>query len=783
MIITYNWLKEYVDIELPVAELSERLTMVGLEVAAQTPVGVEINNKDKVHLVKVEALKPHENSDKLKVCRVKVGKAFYQLVTNSPNVRENDYVVFCRSGTRLVNGIEIKETEIRGVKSEGMLLPKEFLNLEEKSADIWILGQDEKKALEEFKTYSQSDTVIEIELTANRSDCLSVIGVAREVAAMLNKEFKLPKPVVEETLIESPNVEILARKLCPRYTSRIIRGVKVQPSPATIRRKLELCGIRSINNIVDATNYVVLEFGHPTHAFDLNRLSDQKIVVRTGLENEKLQTLDDQEYTLTSKDIVIADGKKGVALGGIMGGLNSEIEADTTDLLLESAFFDPVAIRLTAKRLGIRSESSYRFERTADWGIPPVVLDRLTELILQTSMGKAGSAVDLYVNLIKDKIVNLRPDYVAEKLGFELSAQEIESFLKRLQFPIMARRKQSFEVKIPTFRSDVERPIDVIEEIARIYGYNQIPTHPYRPPVDIPSLMKQKRITVFSRTLLTGLGFTEVVNFAFTNEKNMEKYLVNQEKLIRLGNPLTADATVLRKYLFMGMLGNVEYNHKNAYMDDLRFFEIGHTFFDLGENFDEKTTLGLCITGKNENYYTLTAAVQSFLQSISNHSVSFKNLKIDFLHPLTAAEIMIEKESIGFVGEIHPDIQDEIESRYPVYVAELDLKILENLYIEPIQLKPVTKYPPVSRDLSVVVDQQLLVRDLMNDLSDLNPLIKRVEFTDLYQGVQIGENKKSVTFSILLESIEKTLTEREIQSVMQDVLSHLETRFKATLRS
>ena len=415
MIVTYNWLREYVDFSITIKELAEKLTSMGPEVALIKPLGITKENKELILFSKVKSIKPHPKQDTLKIVNVSFIGGSAIVITNSPNVEKGDHVVYAKPGAK-IGGIEVSEKEIKGIKSEGMLIAKEHLNLEEKSHDIWIMDGNEKEAKEEFDVYVAEDYSIEVELTANRSDCLSIIGIAREVAAMLDLELKVNKPEINEDLEESPDITVENKNLCPRYTSRILKNIEVKNSPAWIRRKLEVCGIRAINNIVDATNYVQLEYGHPTHSFDLNRLAGEKIVVKTAEDGEVFTTLDSKEHELTDEMLVICDGERSVALAGIMGGENSEIFEGTANVLLESAYFDPISIRTTSKQLDIKTESSYRFERTADWGITKTVLDRLTELICLTTNPKVSHTTDAYASYFKDTIINIKAGYISQKL-------------------------------------------------------------------------------------------------------------------------------------------------------------------------------------------------------------------------------------------------------------------------------------------------------------------------------------------------------------------------------
>ncbi len=799
MLVTYNWLKEFVKIDISADDLAKKLTSIGPEVASIKKVGISKEHYEKIFIAKVTSLEKHPDAENLKILTVTGNHSHYKAISNSKNLEKGDFIVFSTAGTILPCGIEVKEVEIRKEKSEGMILAKEHLNLEEKSQDIWILGRNEKTAKSLFEKYTEEDFLFNIELTANRSDCLSVIGIAREVAAMLDKELSIPKPVIPETIDEIPDVQILEKNLCPRYSARILRNIDVKESPDWLKRKLELCGIRPINNIVDATNFVLLEYGHPMHAFDLNRLEGKKIIVRSSGSDESFKTLDGQSHSLKSEMLVISDEKRAVALAGIMGGENSEILDSTTDILLESAYFDPISIRSTSKITGLKTESSYRFERTADWGITTSALEKATEIILMTCTPQISKIRDEYVNIFKDKIINVKADIISSKIGIDFSTKEIESILKRLKFSIVAKREDALEVKVPTFRSDVSKMVDIVEEIARIYGYNNIPQNDFKPAVDVESLKPKKEIKDSLRRIFTEQGYTEAFNFSFTNEDELKKFMAMDDYIIRLQNPLSQDASVLRNHLYYGLLGTVEYNVKNAYRDNVRFFEIGNVFTKskplpgqareagsahIKENkkYKEIQKIGFILYGKGYNFYSASGMMEYVLKKIGGRDVDFQKCVLPFLHPVNSANIVINRKIIGFIGEVIPDITDRLDLKYPAYIAEFETEYQSGILNTPLEIKLVSKFPPTKRDISIVVDKSVFGREIMFEIEKSNGWIKDVEFVDLFMGNQIAGNKKSLTFSITFQCIDRTLTDQEVNEVMDRLIEKLKTKFKAELR-
>ncbi|MCX7883215.1 MAG: phenylalanine--tRNA ligase subunit beta [Brevinematales bacterium] len=784
MIVTYNWLKEYVDMKISPQELRGRLTQMGPEVVAVTPIGIHEENKDKIFLAKVLKVETHPKLAHLKVVSLDVLKKGV-VITTSPHVSEGDFVVWAKPGA-ILGGATVSEKSFSGISSVGMLLAKEHLGLEAKSSDIWILGKDASQAKDIFMVYTEADYRIEVELTANRSDCLSVIGIAREIAAMLDVPLKMPV-IVEggKKIAEMPDITIEERKLCPRYSGRIIRGVKVGPSPAWIARRLEVCGIRSINNVVDATNYVLLEYGHPTHAFDLDLLEGKKIVVRRAEDGETLTTLDGETHTLNEDVLVISDGKRAVALAGIMGGENTEIRETTKNVLLESAFFDPISIRQTAKRYGIRTESSYRFERTADYGITVTVIQRLTHLLsLSLPDIQVSEIRDEYPQPFKEKVVSLSTEFVNNYLGIELETDEMEKYLERLGFTIMKSLDDGCEVRVPSFRSDISRPVDLVEEIARVYGYNNIVPKLFKPPVDVEAMQKPGRFEYILRPTMRSLGYSEVYNFTFTSEELLERFGWANDDFVKLRNPLSSDAAILRPSLIPQMVETLDRNIRRTYRESFLLYEIGKTFTKKGNTPEmwEKNCLAFLRYGVGGDVYDITAEVERLVRMQGESMVDVLSAKLPFLHPRNSALFEVEGKILGFAGELHPAVGEVFEFRYPVYVAEVDINVLEGLKKPLTRLEEIPTMPPIPRDISVVVDKEVPGRKLMNAIKMAHPLIKQVAFADVYVGPQLPSGKKSLTFSFVVQAKDKTLTDEEANAIRDEVVELLRKTFGAELR-
>ncbi len=778
MKITYNWLKEFVNFKDSPQEIATILTSMGPEVVSIKPVGITSENSNNIVFTKVIEVKKHPNADNLKIVILDNKK---QVITNSQNISKDDFVLYAKSDTVLPNGFNVKKVNIKSIESDGMLLAKEHLNLEEKSSDIFIFGKDKKKAEFLFNIYCEEDYIFEIELTANRSDCLSVLGIARELSAALNLPINIPLPTIESNLEEMPVVEVIDDENCPRYSARILREIKVVESPEWIKRKLELCGVRAINNIVDATNYVLLELGHPMHAFDLNLLEGEKICVRRAFKNESITALDGVKYELSNEVLVIADDKKPVAIAGIMGGEYSGVIENTKNDFLESAYFNPLSIRKTAKKLGLRTESSYRFERGTDWEITTKAIERATEIIMLTCSPKVSRIRDEYNNMFKERIIKVRANFVSEK-GVNFSFKDLEQFLKRLHFTIVSKEKDFLEVKIPSFRADVGRQIDIVEEISRLYGYNNIPQNNFKPPIVVKNLGFKKDIYWLLRDTLLTYGFTESYNYSFCGDDDINIFSLNKNEMIKLQNPMSADISFLRPYLVLNLMKTLDYNIKSVYKNDLRLFEYGRTFNKKNGKIVEKKVFAGVMYGKNYDYYNISGIVEGLLNKVGDKRIDYEKIDLVFLHPINAAKIKFDMKDVGFVGELHPDVRERFDIKNPVYIFELEIENLIDYLDKSFKVQKFSKLPPVMRDLSIVVSKTVIARSIMNEIMVSSELIKNVDFKDIFESPQLGIENKSLTFSITFSHPERTLTDEEVNSVMDELIMKLKDKFNAELR-
>ncbi|HEY6837407.1 MAG TPA: phenylalanine--tRNA ligase subunit beta, partial [Geobacteraceae bacterium] len=777
MIVTYNWLKEFVDFDLSPTDLADLLTMLGLEVEGMEARG---EGMDDVVVALVEERAQHPNADKLSLCKVNNGKEILSIVCGAQNFKAGDKVALAQIGAVLPGDFKIKRSKIRGEESFGMLCSEKELGLADDSAGIMILPGDLKLGTPVFAALGLKDTIFEIGLTPNRADCLSVVGVAREIAAKLGKKVNYPHLAVREaesSVTGLASVVVEAPRLCPRYTARYISGCTIAPSPAWLVNRLKSVGLRSINNVVDVTNYVLMEFGHPLHAFDFKQLAGGKIIVRKASEGERFTTLDGQERILTASDLTIRDGERAVALAGIMGGENSEISADTTTILLESAYFDPSAIRKTSKRLGLHTESSHRFERGTDVDILPSALDRAAALIAELAGGTvARNIIDVYPEKIKPKSITVRVERVNSLLGLSLTAEEITRLFLNLEFDVKTLERGTLEVHVPTFRVDIEREVDLVEEVARLNGYEKIP---FTMPVarvfsDRPT--QEQCCERELRDLLVALGFNEVINFSFIAPDSYDKLLLPADDArrssVRLLNPLVEEQSVMRTTLLPGLLDTVARNASYRQLNQ-RIFELRRVYrpqvgselpaeplFAAGVLTGLRHPEGWNQTKEPVDFFDVKGIVENILQEFRVSGVSFDNTEIEpFFHPGKACRFMRKGEVIGTFGEIHPDVQENFAIEKPVYYFEIDVARLVALRAEEFGVVAPTRYPETFREIAMLVADEIQAETVLQCVRSLKAQeMGNVEIFDLYKGEHVPAGQKSIAIRVRYRSAERTLT-------------------------
>ena len=797
MNVTLNWLKTYIDYEFSPSELADRLTMLGIEVEAVKQLGTGL---DGVVVGRVDAVRPHPDADKLVLCQVDVGGTEpLQIVCGAPNVREGMFAPVATIGATLPIGLTIKRAKLRGEVSQGMLCSEKELGLSEDAAGLMELSTDISPGTSLVTALELDDIMFELEITPNRPDCLSLIGVAREIRAETGNPLKLPDVVLNESetdIRDLTSVTIDAPDLCPRYAARVIQGVKVSESPAWLQRRLESVGIGVINNIVDVTNFVLMEYGQPLHAFDYHKLAENRIVVRRATDGEALTTLDEVERELTADMLVIADAEKPVALAGIMGGYDSEITETTCDVLLESAYFNPSSIRATAKAFGMSTEASYRFERGADPGAVLAALDRAAQLIAELAGGTVcKDIVDVYPGQQPLTQIQLRPDRVNFILGTELKTAEMKEILSRLGFDVEASGS-AYRIIVPTFRSDITREIDLIEEIARVYGYDNIPTT--LPKGDIPVPAPDPKVEVRRRIkhFLLAAGMMEAVNYSFCDPRCFEKIRLALDNPLRdavpLRNPLSLEMSLLRTTLIPGMLGNAQHN-RNHQINAIALFEIGGVFLRDGGQKEPERIAGILagqvgdgIYGnpyRNPDFFDIKGLVEGMLEVCGIAEYTLQKTDVPTFHPGRNAEVLLGDTRVGTFGEAHPEVLENYDLPYKAYLFEFDLEALVDAAVFAKRFEPISVYPKVERDLAIVVDKGLL-SDMPTELiyTTGGEWVESVRLFDVYEGEQVPEGKKSLAYTIVYHSATETLTDKAVNALHDQVVKHLHQELGAELR-
>ncbi len=794
-----SWLKDFVDIDCSVSELEEKLFSCGFEVEEIIEIGKNIN---KIVTCKILSIEKHPNADKLSVTKVDAGKyGQLQIVTSAKNIFVGAVVPVAVDGATLVSGDRIFNGELRGVPSQGMFCSGEELGIN----DDWYPGasvngililQEDLPLGEEVKELLQiNDFIFDINVTANRSDCQSILGIAREVAAVLNKPLKMPdltyKTVDEISTKKTVNVSVEATDLCPRYISHLVTDIKIEESPLWLKRRLFLMGIRSINNIVDVTNYVLNEIGQPMHAFDLNDLGDKSLIIRRANDGEKIITLDEKEFILNSNNLVICDKEKPVCLAGVMGGLNSGIKDNTTNVLFESATFKRDNVRKTSRQLGQRSDSSARFEKGVDLYSVEIGMKRALSLIDKLNCGKiACDCFDICSSDLTNKVISTTISRVNGVLGIEVPSKIINKILTSLGFGVDINGDQLI-VKVPLYREDMEDYPDIAEEVIREYGYAHIN----------PTLLKTSCITNGGLTneqiqesalkdLLVSYGFNEIITYSFVSEKEYELFGLNEireNKAIKILNPISEELAVMRNSLIPSIVKAVSYNLNRKNLSG-RLFELAKVYqpesLPLKKLPNESQRLSLALFGEDENYFTLKGVVEGILNSFCyGRNISYKATSTSYIHPTRGADLVIEGKIVGVFGQLHPLLADKLGIDKPVYIAEINMDTLKTLYNNKIVFKAISKFPPIERDIALLVDKNLPSQNIVDCIKEAGgQFLKKVSLFDVYEGSQVEQGKKSIAYNLIFVSDERTLLVEEIDNIIQNVLKALRDKLNAVLR-
>jgi phenylalanyl-tRNA synthetase beta chain len=800
--ILYSWLKEFIDTRLSPAQIREALTMAGVEVSSCRFLGEGLDN---VVTGRILEKRTHPNADRLSLCRVTDGSSEYGIVCGARNMKAGDAVALAKVGAVLPNGAEIKKAKIRGHQSEGMLCSEQELKLAEESAGIMILPEDTPLGRPLADALGLADWLLEVEITPNRGDCLSVLGVARELASITGEKVTLPEIPVR---MEPPppvdrlvSITLSAPALCPRYSARVVTGVRVGPSPDWMQRRLTLCGIRPINNIVDITNYMLLEAGQPMHAFDLDRLKGPCIDIRAPEEPMVFTTLDGVERGIDPGMLLIWDADGAIAVAGVMGGQNSEVTDKTTRVLFESAHFDPASIRRTSRRLGLASESSYRFERGVDPGGTLYAADRAVSLLSRfTTLTVARGAIDLVGEPLNYRKIPFRPARASRVVGREYPEDRCREIFGRLSFPSTEVTPGSWEVTVPTYRFDIEREIDLIEEVARLSGYDGIPTT--YPEAKSPGFSEDDRfvdLTEKACDYLRAHGFHQAVNFSFVSGRKWERLGgllgFDTADAVRIKNPISDDTTLMRPHLLTGLLQNVADNARR-FVEDVRLYEAGKAYGNkyLTGHFEDPR-MGMILCGRRlpsawdggsvpADFYDVKGVMEGILLHLGAGPLHTVPTRLrPFFEEGKAADILLQGEVIGWFGTVRRELLAEYEVAGPVFYGELRLKAATDTPPSVGMYRPVAKFPPVFRDVACVFPETVPVGDILSMVREIAPEIHEAVVFDVFMGEKIGSGNKSVGIRVKFQPSDRTLTEADVHSIHTKVVDLLENRFGGRIRT
>ncbi len=788
MKISLNHLKNYVDINVSVEEMCDRMVMAGFEVESIEKQGENLVN---VVAARIVELAPHENSDHLQICQMDIGTGeLVQIVTGAQNIKVNDLVPAALNDSYLPNGAHIMAGKLRGVESNGMLCSGEELGLTEADYPgasvngILILKDEHTPGTDMHEVLGLDDYIIDFKITANRPDCNCFLGVAKEISVVLGTAYNPPKPeykTVGENISDYIDVQVKNFDLCPRYMGRMVKNLRIKPSPDWMQKAISASGMRPINNIVDITNFVMLETGQPMHAFNYNDISGKQIIVRNATAGETITTLDGKEHNLTDDMLVIADGEKPSCLAGIMGGRESEIEDTTTDLFLESAKFRRDSIRHTGRALGIRTEASGRYEKGTDIMNVEYAMERALQLIYELDAGDIiEGTLDRHEGLPEERIIKTTVSDILALIGVDVPQEKVISILNSLGLATTADG-ENLTVCVPSIRDDVEGRADLAEEVMRIYGYDHIIGKPMRGDVVRGTVLPERKKADKIKALLCGMGANEIMTYSFIGSKTIDTLRLDENderrQQIRIINPLGDEYSTMRTQLTTSMLTvlSTNINRKN---ENGRFFEISKRFvakgFPITEQPEELATMSIGIYGKEEDFFTLKGIVEEVMRLCGAHT-QYEPSKEPYLHPGRQAAVKANNVPAAVFGEVHPAVAADYDIEARVYVAEIKLDVLYAIEKRKTIYKALPKFPAVERDFAMLCDIDIPVGTLEKAIiSGAGRLLERIELFDVYTGSQIPEGKKSVAYSIWLRSNDSTLSDTEIDEVSARVIKKLE---------
>ncbi|WBW50394.1 phenylalanine--tRNA ligase subunit beta [Peptoniphilus equinus] len=793
MLLPVQWLENYVKIDKPVKDIADELSLTGSHVESITEPADGLSGVVVGCITKIDT---HPDADKLVICQVDLGDETVQIVTGAKNVFEGAVVPVATHGAHLAGGVVIKRGKLRGVESNGMLCSLEELGFEtsvipkEARDGIYIFQEGVRVGEDALKALGMDAAVIEFEITPNRPDCLSIIGMARETGATFDTDIVVPEPTMKDEVgaiedyfkgitIETDN--------CPRFFGKVLTDVTIEPSPQWMQNYLMSAGVRPINNIVDLTNFVMLEYGQPLHAYDLDDLTTGEIVVRQGRAGETLKTLDGEVRELEVGDVVITDGKRPIGLAGVMGGFDSEVKPTTKTVLLEGANFKKDAVRKTSKRLDLRSEASARFEKGVSPQTAKTAVLRVAQLAESIGAAKvvAGS-FDEGGYAPEDKVVTLRTERANKLIGRTFTTEELAHILNRLDIPTDVEGTV-ISAHIPPFRLDLDIEEDLIEEVARIYGYHNITPRPLEGNVTVGGRSQERNLEFRAKSVLLARGLNEFMTYSFVSPKNFDKLALPAEHHLRASvkiiNPLGEEYSIMRTTLVSNMLSVLAANIHNG-NEKVGGFEFGNTFIPNGKTLPEEYTklaIGYYDLG---DFYFLKDTIGTLLWQLGLDHFEVKRAEVSYLHPGKSAEIFVEGMSLGVFGEVHPQVLENYDIKKAVYVAELDFYKLVSRAKTNYTFKPIAKFPSVKRDLAFVIDERVSAGDLEQVARDnAGALLETFEIFDIYRSEAIGKGKKSVAFSMVFRSPEKTLVDDEINPVVEAITQAMKATFDAQLRA
>lgn len=792
-----SWIKAYVpDLECTDQEYMDAMTLSGTKCEGFERLDADL---DKIVVGQIEKIEKHPDADKLVICQVNIGTETTQIVTGATNVKEGLKVPVALDGGRVAGGhdgkktpggIKIKKGKLRGVESNGMMCSIEELGSttefypEAPENGIYIFDDSVEVGADAVEVLGLHDTVFEYEITSNRVDCYSVLGIAREAAATFRKPFVAPEVKAVGTtgdVNDYIKVEVKDAELCPRYCAKVVKNVKIAPSPEWMQRRLSACGIRPINNLVDITNYVMEEFGQPMHAYDLSTIKGNKIVVRRAEDGEKFTTLDGQERTLDRDMLMICDEEKAIGLAGIMGGENSMITDDVQDMLFEAACFDGTNIRLSSKRVGLRTDASGKFEKGLDPNNAEAAINRACQLIEELGAGEVVEGmVDFYPEKKEEHQIKFDPDYVNNLIGFDLTEEEMISYFPALE---LEYDKETKMITVPTFRQDLIGMCDIAEEITRFYGYDKIPTTLPSGEATSGKLSEKLRIDELARSVALYCGFSQGMTYSFESPKVFDKLLLPEDselrKTVTISNPLGEDFSVMRTTSLNGMLTSLatNYNRRNK---DVRLFEMGNIYIPkalpVTDLPDERMQFTLGFYGDGD-FFTMKGVVEEFLGQVGiDKDISYDaKAGKTFLHPGRQANVVYNDTVIGYLGEVHPTVCENYNMKTRAYVAVIDMPYIYEMANFDKKYEGIAKFPAVSRDISMVVPKEILVGDIEAVIKQRGgKILESYSLFDIYEGDQIEKGFKSVAYNIVFRAKDRTLEENDIAGAMKKILNGLE---------